>query len=280
MLSYDDCLSLGMLFHLNSEPWMNADAYGDPRAHVRWRSFARGGDRGEGGATGSDDADLERGVGTEGGGGGDGPSRVALPRPDSSPLRTLIAHRASCRAFSGASIALPELGALLDAGYGVTALRRPAGEAGPAALARSVPSAGALYPLELFAVCDLVDGAAPGIYHYQPRDHLLERAAAAQVSIAELVPDLMHQIQIQSAAVLILFTAVLRQTMQKYGPRGYRYVLFEAGHAAQNICLRAAELKLATLCLGGFIDHRLNHRLALRGSHVALYAIAAGHPRP
>ena len=260
-----------MLFHLNSEPWLNAKAYSDPHAHPRWRSFARGGDRDDGGGVGGDAGDVE--------GGGHLSSGVALPQPESSPLRTLIARRSSCRAFSGAAIALSEFGALLDAGYGVMAPHRSDPGGGPAAFARSVPSAGALYPLELFVVCDLVDGTAPGVYHYQPRDHVLERAGAADLSIAELAPDLMQQTQIQSAAALILLTAVLRQTMQKYGPRGYRYVLLEAGHAAQNICLRAAELELTSLCVGGFTDHRLNRHLALRGSHVALYGIAIGHPR-
>ena len=141
---------------------------------------------------------------------------------------------------------------------------------------RAVPSAGGLYPLELYVVCNQVEGTKPGLHHFNVRDRTLEYMSGP-FSIADLLPRLMQQPFIEHAAAFIFIAAVLPRTLKKYGPRGYRYLLMEAGHAAQNICLRATELDLATLCLGGFSDHQINSLLELDGrKEVALYAIALG----
>jgi SagB-type dehydrogenase family enzyme len=66
-----------------------------------------------------------------------------------------------------------------------------------------------------------------------------------------------------NANMLVMLAATFTTTQNKYGPRGYRYMLIEAGHAAQNLCLAAAELGCATLCLGGFEDDLLNRVLGL-----------------
>jgi SagB-type dehydrogenase family enzyme len=78
----------------------------------------------------------------------------------------------------------------------------------------------------------------------------------------------------------LFLTAVFERTMSRYGPRGYRYVLLEAGHVAQNLCLVATELELGTLCLGGFRDAAINELLGLdpRGEG-AVYAVAIGQPK-
>ena len=68
---------------------------------------------------------------------------------------------------------------------------------------------------------------------------------------------------ITNANMLVMIAGTFAATQTKYGPRGYRYILIEAGHAAQNLCLTATELGYATLCLGGFDDHRLNRALCL-----------------
>jgi SagB-type dehydrogenase family enzyme len=82
-----------------------------------------------------------------------------------------------------------------------------------------------------------------------------------------------------AANVVAIFSAVFERTLKKYGPRGYRYILFEAGHAAQNLCLVAAELGLGSLPLGGFLDSRLNAFLGLDGlAEAALYGVAVGYP--
>ena len=244
MLPYDDPLSLALLFHLNSEPWLNTAAYDDPHAHVEFKSVAP-----------TDQS-------------------VSLPDPDATALIATASRRTSCRDFALRALTLTQLATMLHASYGVLGLRTwPNGRR---TLGRAVPSAGGLYPLELYVVCDQVEGLAPGIYHFEARARRME-PVAVPCSIDELVPELLDQYYVRNAAALILFTAVLPRTARKYGPRGYRYVLIEAGHAAQNAVLQATEMGLATLCLGGFRDHRINRRLKLDGiREVTLYGLAIG----
>jgi SagB-type dehydrogenase family enzyme len=122
-----------------------------------------------------------------------------------------------------------------------------------------------------------VQGLEDAIYHYAAWHHRLERIGIG-VKISDLLPNLQDQFYITEANALIFLTAVFPRTMTKYGPRGYRYVLLEAGHVAQNICLLAAERKLATLCMGGFRDSYINELLKLRSpSEGTVYAMAVGH---
>jgi SagB-type dehydrogenase family enzyme len=245
MLPYEDAFSLSLLFHWNSEPWNNIVAYNDPRAHMEFKSVGAAQDA------------------------------LALPDPQTSPFLELIAKRQSCRDFAPVPIKLDELATVLDAGYGLTGLRK--WENGRRTLGRPVPSAGGLYPLELYVVCSRVEGVVQGIHHFNARDRTLE-LVSRPCSIDEIVPDLMHQRFLAPVSALCLLSAVMPRTLRKYGARGYRYVLMEAGHAAQNICLRATEIGLATLCVGGFTDQKINRRLALDGaSEALLYGVAVGH---
>ena len=245
MLLFEDAFSLSLLFHLNSEPWNNMKAYNGPQAHEQFKTMASP------------------------------EPAIALPEPSSSALMDLIAARQSCRNFTPGTIVLHQLAAILHAGYGITGLREWPGEL--LVFRRAVPSAGGLYPLELYVICNQVEGIKPGLHHFNARDRALEYIGGP-VSNTDLLPGLMQQTFIEQAAAFIFIAAVLPRTLKKYGPRGYRYLLMEAGHAAQNMCLRATELDLATLCLGGFSDHRINSLLELDGrKEVAVYALALGH---
>jgi SagB-type dehydrogenase family enzyme len=84
---------------------------------------------------------------------------------------------------------------------------------------------------------------------------------------------------VQHANAVVFLSAVFDRTLHKYGPRGYRYILFEAGHVAQNACLLATERGLASLCVGGFIDARVNRLLELDPRvEGTIYCVAIGHP--
>jgi len=82
---------------------------------------------------------------------------------------------------------------------------------------------------------------------------------------------------VEHANLLLVIAAVFERTLIKYGPRGYRYVLLEAGHAAQNVCLGAVESGLAAVCLGGFDDGAMNRAVGLDGrQEAAVYCLAVG----
>jgi SagB-type dehydrogenase family enzyme len=124
-------------------------------------------------------------------------------------------------------------------------------------LERPVPSGGGLYPLELYFVLRNVEKIDPGIYHYAPLVHGLETIRSLEVPRQFLGEIFLWQPYVGDASVVVLCTAVLERSLWKYDDRGYRYVLFEAGHVAQNVNLVAASLGLGSLNLGGFFDDQI-----------------------
>ena len=245
MLDAEDTVSLSRLYHLNSEPWLNTAAYDDPANEVRYKRY-------------------------------DAPA-LALPARDAvSQVERLIAARRSLRGFADRAMPLSELATLLRVAYGVIDFRRDNG--GIARFARSVPSAGALYPLELYTATRRVDGVPDGLYHYGVRAEVLEPVRDGD-AFAAIEPMLLGQTYIATANVLLIVVAVFERTQDKYGPRGYRYVLLEAGHAVQNVALLAAERGLAALPVGGFEDARLNEYVGLDAPREgAVYLSAVGFP--
>ncbi len=199
---------------------------------------------------------------------------VRLPSPSlgDAALATAIAGRRSRRDYGARPLEVLELATLLHAAYGVT---RPAG---PHQSLRSVPSGGALYPLELYVVCQRIEEIGTGLYHYDPIRHVLERLrqpVSAGV-LAELTPY--EELVVPSAAVIVL-TAVFWRSRFKYGQRAYRFTLLEAGHAAQNLLLAAAALGLTAQPVGGFYDRRVDDLVGADGLHEAslyLLPVASG----
>ncbi len=144
---------------------------------------------------------------------------------------------------------------------------------------RAVPSAGALYPLEVFFYAATVAELTPGLYHYSPKEHclhLLRPLSAARVWEATLYPDF-----VRGAALCVFVTAVFERSTWKYGSRGYRYALIEAGGAAQNIALVAVALDLGCFNLGGYVDREIDDLLGLDGvTHSTLHMLCVGGHAP
>ena len=193
-----------------------------------------------------------------------------------APLAELIRDRVSCRAFRDRPISLPELATLLRTGYGTVGVT----DDGPLYMVdRAVPSAGGLYPLELSLVVRSVDGLPAGVYHYVPLADGLEQVHEHPVPAALVSYLFMDQPWAAEAAVVLVLSAVCGRSLVKYGDRGYRYLLLEAGHVAQNLVLAATGLDLGTINLGGFFDDELSGLLGLDiESEIALYGTAVGHP--
>ena len=173
---------------------------------------------------------------------------IDLPGPDAFdgipdiPLAAAIRNRESRRAYTDAALTLEELAFLLWAAQGVT---HPRG-------LRTAPSAGALYPLEIYVVAGNVTGIAPGVYHYQIPQHRLQQQIAEDKRIG-LGRASHWQTWMAKAAVIIVFAAEYERTARKYGVRAKRYVHMEVGHAAQNLFLQAEDLGLATVVVGGIL---------------------------
>ena len=130
---------------------------------------------------------------------------------------------------------------------------------------RTAPSAGALYPLEVYLVAGRVATLPAGIYRYDPRRHQLVPTVSGDRR-RELTLAALHQSWIADAPAVVVIAAVFRRTSTKYGGRGERYVHIEAGHAAENVCLQAVALGLGTTIVGAFSDAEVKRLLgSLRG---------------
>ena len=198
---------------------------------------------------------------------------IPLGEPDelTAPLGRTIRARRSARAFGRATLTRGQLAALLEACYGVTgALHDDGGEQH----LRAAPSAGALYPLDIYVAVRRVDGLASGVYRFDPLERGLEEAGVDPDAIVDTTayPEL-----VAGAAVSVVLAATFWRSRFKYGQRAYRFTLLEAGHVSQNLLLAAAALSLAATPLGGFYDRRLDDALGLDGvNRSALYVVCIG----
>jgi len=158
-------------------------------------------------------------------------------------LEQWLSQRRSIREYAEGAVSLNDVAQLLWAAQGITNARG----------FRTAPSAGALYPLELFLVVGEVNHLLPGVYHYRPDGHQLQQVVADDQR-KDLARAAGSQDWIKEAALVIVFTADYERTARKYGSRAKRYVHIEVGHAAQNLLLQAKALNLATVPVGAFND--------------------------
>ena len=199
------------------------------------------------------------------------PTQIYLPPPSQKGIISLeeaIARRRSIRHFTPEPISLPQLSQILWATQGISdSLERY----------RAVPSAGATYPLEIFAVSGInsVEKLEEGVYHYNIDDHSLTLHQKGDVRL-ELARAALDQEFIYEAPVDIVICALYERTTLHYGSRGERYVFMEVGHAGQNIYLQATALGLATVAIGAFNDEEVREVLRLDKQYKPLYIMPLG----
>jgi SagB-type dehydrogenase family enzyme len=188
---------------------------------------------------------------------------LPTPRQDGTlSLEEAILQRRSVRAFTDQTLTTERLGQLLWAAQGIT---DPRGF-------RTAPSAGALYPLELYVV------SAEGLYRYRPQGHQLLQLTGEDLRSTVWQHGL-QQGALRDAPTVFLVAAVYQRTANKYGERATRYVHMEAGHAAQNLLLQAVALGLGGVPIGAFHDDQLGEALSLPADHAPLYLLPVGYPQ-
>ena len=193
-------------------------------------------------------------------------SILRLPPPEQKgqmSLEEALARRRSVREFTPEALTERELSQLLWAAQGIT----------HAEGLRTAPSAGALYPLELYVA------SAGGFYRYEPRPHQLTQLSERDLRAAMRRASLGQDAITQAPAVFVI-AAVYERISGKYGAaRAPRYVHMEVGHAAQNLFLEAVARGLGGVPVGAFEDDALHKALELPMDHRPLYLIPVGHPR-
>jgi len=197
------------------------------------------------------------------------PERVViLPEPSlkgEMSVEEAIYRRRSIRDYTGEPISLRELGQILWAAQGITL---------PSRGFRAAPSAGATYPLEIYVsvreggVTDL----APGIYHYDPFNHVLTLVRPGDHS-RELARAALDQRWVREGSICLIIAADFERTTSVYGERGIRYVYMEAGHVGQNIYLQATSLGLGTVAVGAFYDEEVRSIVGCAEQPIYLFPV-------
>jgi len=193
---------------------------------------------------------------------------IQLPAPrrsSSTSVEEALLKRRSIRQYKNEPLTLAEISQLLWAAQGTTSDRG----------LRTAPSAGALYPLEVYAVVGNAKGLEPGVYKYASRPHTLTRVLSGDKR-SELAAASLGQSQVQDGPVCFVISAVYERTAKKYKDRAVRYAILEAGHAAQNIYLQAAALNLGAVVLGAFSDAKVKSLLNMPEEESPLYVMPVG----
>jgi SagB-type dehydrogenase family enzyme len=210
---------------------------------------------------------------------------IQLPEPTipDRPFLELVCSRRTCRNFGESPLTVTELSALLFAALGETGRLTVAVDDGqPVEISlRSIPSGGALHPTRIFVATLKPSDIAAGIYHFDAPGRVLELVKPlAKPDIEALFgafPIHPAVVNLGTAGAIFFITAKFWRPRAKYGPRGYRYCLQEAGSACQNLCLAAVALRLAHVVLGGFYDDEVHACLEIDGvDHAVITSVAAG----
>jgi SagB-type dehydrogenase family enzyme len=197
-----------------------------------------------------------------------GRETLALPTPrleGGCSIESALHKRRSVRAFGGEALTLAELAQVLWAAQGVV----------DADGGRTAPSAGALYPLEVYAAAGRVAGLPPAVYKYLPKVHRLQCWAEGD-RLDDLASAAWNQPFLKRAAAVLVFAAVDARTTAKYGERGIQYVHIEIGHAAQNALLQATALGLCAVPVGAFDEREAGKRLQLPRAEGVRYLLPLG----
>ncbi|MCX7833343.1 MAG: SagB/ThcOx family dehydrogenase [Ignavibacteria bacterium] len=196
-------------------------------------------------------------------------SKIKLPEPQYSSntsIEEALLKRKSIRDYQKKSISLENVSQILWAAQGIT--NKAKGK-------RTAPSAGALYPLEIYLLVGNVNDLASGIYKYKPEGHELILIAEGdrrnELSKYSAQPE-----AIQDAPITLVISAVYKRTSAKYGERASRYVHIEVGHSAQNVCLQIISLGLSTVTIGAFQDGQVKKAVQLLENEDPLYIMPIG----
>lgn len=197
--------------------------------------------------------------------------QISLPEPKRKKLsfyKTLEERRSTRNFNQRKTITLNSLSTLL---YYSAGLKQPTSR--QSNLTRFYPSAGARYPLETYVI-SLNTELPKGLYHYYLRAHCLEEM---RLFNSFNFRKFFNRTWIKKAACLIIITAVFKRTTIKYGDRGYRNVLIEAGHMGQNIYLNCSALDIGCCAVAGFIDDKINRLIDCDGlNESVVYVFALG----
>ena len=204
---------------------------------------------------------------------------IKLPAPKlkgSVSVEETMLNRRSIRDFKPDALSLEQVSQVLWAAYGITKeMSTPSFLRGGL---KTAPSAGALYPLEIYVVVGNVKGLEKGIYKYLPEGHFLMKTYDQDVR-KELAEAALNQEFIEQAPISLFYSAVFSRTTKKYKSRGReRYVCMDLGHSAENVCLQVVAMGLGTCAVGAFEDRMVSNVMMIPDEEEPLYIMPIGYP--
>jgi SagB-type dehydrogenase family enzyme len=193
---------------------------------------------------------------------------ISLPAPEIAgdvSVEAALQKRRSVRSYAQEPLSMEDIAQLLWAAQGINSRNG----------FRTAPSAGALYPLEVCIVIGNVSGVEEGIYRYLPQKHSLTLVQSGdhrnRLSAAAL-----GQACVREAPAVMILSGISSRITGKYGQRGIQYMMMEAGHAAQNVCLQAVTRQIGVVPVGAFKEDQVRDILQLDNSELPLYLLPLG----
>lgn len=184
------------------------------------------------------------------------PHVIKLPQPSYTGLISVeeaLYKRRSIRVYSKEPLSIREISQILWAAQGITEEKY---------VLRTAPSAGALYPLEIYIAVSNVNELNPGVYKYKPQNHALEKIDEGDRRL-DISNAALQQDAITNSSAIVIISAVYERTALKYGSRAERYIHIEVGSVGQNIYLQSVSLGLGTVMIGAINNEALKKVLAL-----------------
>jgi len=194
---------------------------------------------------------------------------IKLPSPNFSSgtsVEEALRKRRSIREYTDEPLTISDISQILWSAQGITEENYGL---------RTAPSAGALYPLELYFSSSNVKDLSPGLYKYKPQNHTIKKIKEGDKRTV-IANAALGQDAIENSSAMVIITAVPERTAVKYGKRTERYVSIEVGHAGQNIYLQSVSLGLGTVMIGAFKDDALKKVLALPENEIPLAIMPLG----
>lgn len=184
-------------------------------------------------------------------------------------LEKAIKGRRTVRSFSSTKMTEPQFSQLLWAAQGITEDRGNK---------RSAPSAGALYPMDVYAAVgkDAVNGVEEGVYHYNPTDHVVIRILENDIR-KDVARASLEQMWMAHAPVIMVITSEYSRITVKYREKGISYAIMEAGHISQNIFLQGVALGLSAGIVGAFREEKIMKCMGIPRQHIPLIIMPIGY---
>ena len=201
-------------------------------------------------------------------------AEIALPSPSykgSVSVEEALKARRTHRSFQSRPLTLKQFSQILWGAYGVTDRKY-------GSFLKTAPSAGALYPLDIYCVVGEggVETLTPGIYHFRPENHAIELVKQGDLR-AEVARQALQQMWMAKAPLMLVITGEYNRSSIKYGLRGATYTHIEAGHVGQNVFLQAEAIGLRAGIVGAFNNQQIIRAMGLSTSHDPLLIMPVGY---